>query len=222
MTQHLRHRMDTMNIRERTREIIKRLKRLYPDSQTALHHSEPLQLLIATILSAQCTDERVNIVTKDLFKRYHSVRDYAMADVKELEGYIHSTGFFHAKAKNIIGCCKALLKHHKGIVPQTMEELLELPGVGRKTANVVLGSAFGKAEGVVVDTHVKRLSERLGITRNTDPEKVEYDLVQLIPKKDWIVFSHLLIWHGRRICKARKPDCPGCTLKDLCPSAGTF
>ena len=210
------------DLANRTREIIRRLKRAYPGSRTALDHSVPFELLIATILSAQCTDERVNIVTKDLFKRYRSARDYALSEIEELEGMIRSTGFFHAKAKNIIGCCKALVEHHSGRVPETMEELINLPGVGRKTANVVLGSAFGKAVGIVVDTHVKRLSERLGLSKNTDPEKVERDLMQIVPGKDWIILPHLLIWHGRKICHARKPKCPECPVNALCPSAKKF
>ncbi|MBI1803995.1 MAG: endonuclease III [Ignavibacteria bacterium] len=207
---------------DRTREIIRRLKRAYPDALTALHHSNPLELLISTILSAQCTDARVNIVTKDLFKRYRSANDYATTDVKELEGFIRSTGFFHAKAKNIIGCCKGLMARHNGKVPDTMEDLLQLPGVGRKTANVVLGSAFGKTVGIVVDTHVKRLSGRLGLSKKSDPEKIEQDLMPLVPRKDWIVFPHLFIWHGRKICQARKPRCSECPVNDLCPSANKF
>ncbi|MBI3363435.1 MAG: endonuclease III [Ignavibacteriae bacterium] len=207
---------------DRTREIIRRLKRAYPDALTALHHSNPLELLISTILSAQCTDARVNIVTKDLFKRYRSANYYSTTDVKELEGFIRSTGFFHAKAKNIIGCCKGLMARHNGKVPDTMEDLLQLPGVGRKTANVVLGSAFGKTVGIVVDTHVKRLSGRLGLSKKSDPEKIEQDLMPLVPRKDWIVFPHLFIWHGRKICQARKPRCSECPVNDLCPSANKF
>ncbi len=210
------------DLANRTREIIRRLKRAYPDSRTALDHSVPFELLIATILSAQCTDERVNIVTKDLFKRYRSPRDYAESDIGELEEMIRSTGFFHAKAKNIVGCCRALVECHNGKVPDTMEELIKLPGVGRKTANVVLGNAFGKAVGIVVDTHVKRLSERLGLSRNSDPEKIERDLMQIVPGKDWIIFPHLLIWHGRKICQARKPKCTECPVNALCPSADKF
>ena len=202
-----------------TRDILKRLKQLYPNALTALHHSNPFELLIATILSAQCTDERVNMVTKDLFKRFRSARDFATAETKELEGLIRSTGFFHAKARNIIGCCTALVAEHRGNVPETMEELVRLPGVGRKTANVVLGNAFGKAVGIVVDTHVARLSGRLGLTKSEDAEKIEQDLMQMVPKKDWIVFPHLLIWHGRNICNARKPKCEECRVNDICPSA---
>lgn len=216
------HKSSALPASDHAREIIKRLKRVYPEAATALRHSNPLQLLIATILSAQCTDQRVNIVTKDLFKRYRLAIDFSESSVKELERYIHSTGFYHAKAKNIIGCCKRLVEHHKGKVPETMEELVELPGVGRKTANVVLGNAFGKAAGIVVDTHVKRLSERLGLSTNENPEKVELDLMKCVPKKDWILFPHLFISHGRNHCQARKPQCSECPLNDICPSTERY
>ena len=201
-------------------EIIRLLKKAHPEAKTALHHENPLELLIATILSAQCTDERVNIVTKDLFRRYRSPKEYAAANVGELEEIIRSTGFFHAKAKNIIGCCQGLIERFNGTVPDTMDELVSLPGVGRKTANVVLGNAFGKAEGVVVDTHVQRLSGRLGLSRQDDPKNIELDLMKIIPKKEWILFPHLLIWHGRKVCSSRRPKCESCTLALICPSAG--
>ncbi len=201
------------------KEIIRRLKRAHPEAKTALEHSNPFELLIATILSAQCTDERVNIVTKDLFRKYHGPKDFMHTPQHELERDIHSTGFFRAKAKNIIGCCTMLIGKYGGTVPSTMEELLELPGVGRKTANVVLGNAFGKAAGVVVDTHVQRLSGRLGFTKETTPEKIEKDLMEIIPRKEWIIFPHLMIWHGRKVCKARNPQCAECSLNELCPSA---
>lgn len=204
---------------KRTVKIISILKKSYPDATTALLHSSAFELLISTILSAQCTDKRVNVVTKDLFKKYKTTKDYAEANQTEFEQYIRSTGFYRAKAKNIINCCKKLVEKHGGKVPETMEELVQLPGVGRKTANVILGNYFGKAEGVVVDTHVKRLSERLGFSHHTDPEKIEQVLMQIIPKKDWIAIGNLLIWHGRKYCQARKPKCNECPLSNLCPSA---
>ncbi|HUL43790.1 MAG TPA: endonuclease III [Bacteroidota bacterium] len=209
-------------LRARTASIIKILETSYPDARTALHHSLPHELLIATILSAQCTDKRVNLVTPGLFRRYPTVQSFAAARPRELEKMIHSTGFFHAKAKNIIGCCKALMENFHGVVPQTMEELTTLPGVGRKTANVVLGSVFGRAEGVVVDTHVKRLSGRLGLSKNTAPEKVERNLLPIVPRKKWILFSHLLILHGRAVCTARSPRCAECQVRIYCPSAALF
>jgi endonuclease-3 len=177
-------------------------------------------LLIATILSAQCTDKRVNLVTTDLFRRYRSAADYAQAPAPELEQAIQSTGFFRNKAKSIQACCRALVEKHGGQVPRTMPELTALAGVGRKTANVVLGNAFGLNEGIVVDTHVTRLAQRLGLTRQTDAEKIEQELMPLIPREDWTLFSHWLIWHGRRRCEARKPDCAGCEVSDLCPRVG--
>jgi len=182
-----------------------------------LRHSKPLELLIATILSAQCTDKRVNIVTKELFKNYRSVTDYANAPLAKLEQAIKTTGFFRNKAKNIRNCCRKLIECHGGKVPQTMEELTQLDGVGRKTANVVLGNAFGINVGVVVDTHVARLSHRFGLTKQTSPDKIERDLMSLVPQKQWALFSHWLIWHGRRRCNARKPDCSHCEIKKLCP-----
>jgi endonuclease III len=204
----------------RTRNIIAALRRAYPDAHCELNYSNPLELLVATILSAQCTDKRVNLVTAELFKKYRSAADFANADLAELEQAIKTAGFFHNKARNIRACCDALVERHGGEVPRTMEELIELGGVGRKTANVVLGNAFGINVGVVVDTHISRLSQRLDLTKHTDPEKIEQDLMLLVPRKQWTIFSHWMIWHGRRRCGARKPDCPGCEIARLCPSAG--
>jgi endonuclease-3 len=204
----------------RTRKIISGLKRAYPDAHCELNFSNPLELLVATILSAQCTDKRVNLVTQELFKKYRTAQDYANARPEQLEEEIKSTGFFRNKAKSIRACCQALVEHHGGDVPQSMGELIMLGGVGRKTANVVLGNAFHINEGVVVDTHVARLSHRLGLTREEAPEKIERDLVQLVPQKEWTLFSHLLIWHGRRRCMARNPDCPGCEVREYCPRLG--
>jgi endonuclease-3 len=201
-------------------KIITALDRTYPEARCELNHTEPLELLIATILSAQCTDKRVNIVTKELFKKYRSVADYANAPLAKLEQAIKTTGFFRNKAKNIQNCCRKLIERHGGKVPQTMEELTQLDGVGRKTANVVLGNAFGINVGVVVDTHVARLSYRLGLTKQISPEKIERDLMVLVPQKQWALFSHWLIWHGRRRCSARKPDCGHCEIKKLCPQIG--
>ncbi len=185
----------------------------------SLNHRSPLHLLVATILSAQCTDERVNIVTKDLFKRYQTARDFAGADPDELEQMIRSTGFYRNKTKSIIGMAQALVESHSSKVPRTMEELTRLPGVGRKTANVVLGNAFGIDEGVVVDTHVTRISNRLKLTTNKDAVKIEQDLMRLVPKKDWTIFPHLMIHHGRAICQARQPRCEACPINTLCPSS---
>ena len=206
--------------KRRTRSIIARLKREFPHAKCALDHANPLELLVATILSAQCTDKRVNVVTADLFKKYRTSADYAKANPVELEQDIKTTGFYRNKTKNIQACCRKLVERHGGQVPQTMEELTHLDGVGRKTANVVLGNAFGKNEGIVVDTHVARLSHRLGLTRQNDPEKIEQELMKLVPRELWTLFSHWLIWHGRRRCSARSPDCPDCELRKLCPSAG--
>jgi endonuclease-3 len=206
------------NIEIRVKDIVQRLKKDYPEASTALLHQNPLQLLVATILSAQCTDERVNKVTPILFKKYRTVHDFANANVSEFENEIKSTGFYRAKTKSIINCCKSLVESYNAKVPDRMEELVKLPGVGRKTANVVLSNAFGIASGVVVDTHVKRLSGRLGLTKHTDPEKIERDLMDIIPKKGWIIFGDLLIWHGRRVCNARKPKCLECSVAQLCPS----
>jgi endonuclease III len=200
-------------------ETIARLKSAYPDARTALDWSNPLELLVATILSAQTTDVRVNSVTPDLFAKYPTAHDLAEADPTELEETIRPTGFFRNKAKSLQGMARALVEDHGGEVPPTMEDLVALPGVGRKTANVVLGNAFSVDEGVVVDTHVRRLSNRLGFTSQSDPEKIERDLIRTVPKEDWTVFSHLLILHGRSVCKARKPACGDCVVNDLCPSA---
>ncbi len=193
--------------------------REYPDADTELIWENPLELLVATMLSAQTTDVRVNMVTEKLFQKYRSAADYAGADVGELEEDIRPTGFYRNKARSLHGMARALLERYGGEVPRTMAELVALPGVGRKTANVVLGNAFGVDEGIVVDTHVRRVSTRLGLTEEGDPEKIERDLMRVVPGEDWTIFSHLLIFHGRRVCKARKPDCPGCVLNDLCPSA---
>ena len=201
------------------KQLLRMLKKAYPDAHCALNHTNPLELLLATMLSAQCTDERVNIVTADLFRKYRSAEDYVKADRAEVERDIHSTGFFRNKAKNIQGTCQLLSEQYDGEVPTTMDELLALPGVARKTANVVLGNAFGIASGVVVDTHVSRLSQRLGLTKHETPEKIELDLIAITPKKEWIDFSHLLIAHGRAVCKARKPQCEICPLETECPSS---
>jgi endonuclease III len=204
----------------RLKKIIAALDHAYPEAHCELDHKSPLELLIATILSAQCTDKRVNIVTPDLFKRYRSAADYANAPVAELEQAIKTTGFFRNKARNIIAACQTILEKHGGQVPETMEELIQLGGVGRKTANVVLGNAFRINVGVVVDTHVARLSCRLGLTKQKTPEKIEKDLMALVPQNQWTLFSHWLIWHGRRRCFARKPDCAHCELFKLCPRIG--
>ena len=203
-------------------EVIPRLKGEYPDATTELNWTNPLELLVATILSAQTTDVRVNQVTEHLFEKYRTAADYAGADPTELEEDIRPTGFYRNKARSLQGMASALLENHGGEVPRTMAGLVALPGVGRKTANVVLGNAFGVDEGIVVDTHVRRVSRRLGLTREEDPEKIERHLLQLVPEEDRTLFSHLLIFHGRRVCKARKPDCPGCVLNDVCPSAFEF
>jgi endonuclease-3 len=203
----------------RTEQIIKLLKRAHPDAHCALNHSNAFELLVATILSAQCTDERVNIVTADLFRKYRQPADYLKVPATELQQDIRTTGFFRNKTKSIQGACKVLIEEFGGQVPRTMEELLRVPGAARKTANVVLGVAFGIAVGIVVDTHVSRLSQRLRLTRQEDPVKIEQDLIELVPRKDWIIFSHLLIWHGRRVCKARRPLCEECVVEKLCPSS---
>lgn len=203
----------------RSLEILLRLKRLYPDATCSLTYDSPVQLLVATILSAQCTDERVNKVTPALFQRFPDAKALAGANREELETLIRSTGFYRNKAKNIQGACDKIVREFEGKVPQRMEELLTLPGVARKTANVVLAHAFGILEGVTVDTHVKRLSQRLGLTEQNDPVRIERDLMKIIPQPDWENWSIRLIYHGRAICKARKPDCENCTLADLCPSA---
>ena len=200
-------------------EVIARLKAEYPDARTELDWSNPLELLVATILSAQTTDVQVNRVTESLFAKYRKAEDYADAAPDELEEDIRPTGFYRNKARSLRGMASALVEEHGGEVPGTMSELVALPGVGRKTANVVLGNAFGTNEGIVVDTHVRRVSNRLGLTESQDPVKIEQDLMRSVPEGDWTIFSHLLILHGRRTCKARKPDCPNCVLNDICPSA---
>ena len=210
------------NLQARTRKIIAGLRKTYPDAHCELNYSNPRELLIATILSAQCTDKRVNMVTAELFKKHRSAADFANAPLAELEQDIKTTGFFRNKAKNIQACCRKLVGRHGGEVPKTMEELTHLDGVGRKTANVVLGNAFGVNVGVVVDTHVARLSQRLGLTKQKQPEKIEEGLMKLVPREQWTLLSHWLIWHGRRRCDARRPDCAQCEIQKLCPSAGTF
>ena len=205
--------------KELMKQIIKLLRKAYPDAHCALHHANPLELLIATILSAQCTDVRVNIVTATLFRKYRSAQDFINVAVTELEKDIQSTGFFRNKAKNIQGACKIIVEKYNGRVPETMEELLELPGVARKTANVVMGNAFGVASGIVVDTHVTRLANLLGLTETENAVKIEQDLIPLTPKKDWIMLPHLLIFHGRAVCIARRPRCSACVLEKLCPSS---
>ena len=207
---------------DRMKMIIAGLKRTYPDAHCELNFSNPLELLIATILSAQCTDKRVNLVTAELFRKYRTAADYANADPASLENEIKSTGFFRNKAKNIRACCRMIVEQHGGEVPRTMDELTHLDGVGRKTANVVLGNAFGINVGVVVDTHVARLSKRLGLTNETDPEKIETALMKLVPQSEWVLLSHWLIWHGRRRCMARSPDCAGCEIARHCPRVGVL
>jgi endonuclease-3 len=205
--------------KRRAQKIIARLKKEYPDAECSLNHTNALELLVATILSAQCTDERVNIVTSDLFRKYRACEDYVKVAQAELESDIRSTGFYRNKAKAIQGACKIISEQHDGRVPDRLEALLELPGVARKTANVVLGNAYGITSGVVVDTHVGRLSRRLGLTESNQPEKVERDLMELVPSNEWIDFSHLLIYHGRKVCKARKPLCDECVVELYCPSS---
>lgn len=207
--------------KKRMRTVIGRLRRAYPDAHCALNYDNPLQLLAATILSAQCTDERVNQVTETLFRKYRSAADFANADPAELEQDIRPTGFFRNKAKSLRGMGKKLVENHKGEVPRTMEDLLSLPGVARKTANVVLGNAFGDAPGVVVDTHVTRLSARLGFSDAPTAEKIEKELMTMVPRKDYVMFPHWMIFHGRAVCKARAPQCRDCVLADLCPSRET-
>ena len=203
-------------------EVTARLKAEYPDARTELDWSNPLELLVATILSAQTTDVQVNRVTENLFSKYRTAEDYADSSLDELEENIRPTGFYRNKARSLRGMARALVEEHGGEVPRTMSELVALPGVGRKTANVVLGNAFGTNEGVVVDTHVRRVSNRLGLTESQDPVKIEQELMRLVPEGDWTIFSHLLILHGRRTCKARKPDCPNCILNDICPSVREY
>jgi endonuclease-3 len=205
-----------------TAEIIKRLKKMYPDAHCALNHSNAFELLVATILSAQCTDDRVNIVTATLFRKYRAPNDFADVELEELTQDLKSINFFNNKAKNIQSTARKIVEEFGAQVPQTMDELLTLNGVARKTANVVLGNAFGIASGVVVDTHVSRLSQRLGLTGETTPEKIEKDLQELVPKKDWVMFPHWLIFHGRQVCHARKPKCDECQLNDICPKIGVL
>jgi endonuclease III len=211
---------DTAPRKAQATKVVRELKKHYAGAECALVHETPFQLLVATILSAQCTDERVNIVTKELFAQHPTAQDLTELPIAKLEKIIQSTGFFRNKAKNIKACCKDLVEKHDGEVPQDLEQLTALAGVGRKTANVVLGTAFGIPSGVVVDTHVQRLSHRLGLTEESDPVKIERDLMAILPKKEWIDFSHRLIWHGRKICKARKPLCDECPMNDFCPRIG--
>jgi endonuclease-3 len=211
-----------MKARERVAQLVDVWPQVYPDAHTELDFRNPLQLLVATILSAQCTDKRVNMVTPALFKKYRTAKDYANAPQAELEKAIRSTGFYRNKTKSIRAAMRAIAEKHGGKIPDTMEQLRALPGVGRKTANVVLGNAFGKNEGIVVDTHVGRLSQRLGLTKHKDPEKIERDLMKLVPREHWTDWSHWLIWHGRRRCYARKPDCSRCEVFRLCPSGKNF
>lgn len=208
--------------RERIQKIIKILRNQYPHSQTALYFKTPLQILIATILSAQSTDEKVNQITPSLFQKYRTAHDFAEASPSELEKEIRSTGFYRNKAKSVIKACQMIAEDYDGKVPETMEELIKLPGVARKTANIVLSSAFHKAEGIAVDTHVKRLSSRLGLSSEKNPDKIEKDLMEIVPQKDWLDFNYLLVNHGRKVCQAKKPQCPQCGINYLCPSANEF
>jgi endonuclease-3 len=210
--------VDKAEAAKRVRKICPILEKVYPGARTALNFKNPLELLIATILSAQCTDARVNMVTKDLFRKYKSTADWARADIREIESDIKSTGFYHNKAISIKGVCAEVIGRFDGKVPDTMEELVALPGVGRKTANVVLGNAFG-VPAIACDTHVIRLSRRLGLSENSDAVKLEFDLAEIVPKKNWTMFSHLLIFHGRKYCRARRPDCENCLISKYCPAA---
>jgi len=218
MSKKLKIKTDKFQAAERVKKILPLLIKTYPDAKIALKFTNPLELLISTILSAQCTDVRVNIVTKALFKKYKSIEDWTTADLKQIEMDIKSTGFYHNKAINIKNACTTIKNQYDGRVPGTMQELVQLPGVGRKTANVVLGNAFG-IPCIVCDTHVIRLSRRLGLSENSEPVKLEFDLAEIVPKKNWTLFSDLLIFHGRNICKARKPDCYNCPISKFCPSA---
>jgi endonuclease-3 len=206
----------------RASKVLELLEKNYPNAKIALDYANPLQLLVATILSAQATDQQINMITPKLFKKYKTAEDYAGADLQELEQYIKSSGFYHNKAKNIKNCCKALVEKFNSTVPKTMNELVDLPGVGRKTANIILANAFGIVEGVAVDTHVGRLAQRLGLSENKDPNKIEADLMKIITKDQWMRITDLLIFHGRRVCSAKKPNCAGCVLNKICPSAFTF
>ncbi|MFQ5721840.1 MAG: endonuclease III [Candidatus Aminicenantales bacterium] len=208
--------------KERVKEIIKILRQEYPHSRTALKFETPLQILVATILSAQCTDEKVNQITPFLFQRYKNAADFARADQEVLEQEIRPTGFFRNKARSIIMAARKIVNDYGGQVPDKMAELISLPGVARKTANIVLSSAFKKAEGIAVDTHVRRLAQRLGLSHEKDANKIERDLMKIVPREDWLDFNYMLVNHGRRVCQARKPNCPGCVLKHLCPSASKF
>lgn len=208
--------------RARVLRIMELLEKEHADAKIALNYTNPLELLVATILSAQCTDERVNMVTKTLFKKYTRAEDYAHADLKELEQDIKSTGFYRNKARNLKKCCQMLVEKYNSQVPKTMDELLALPGVARKTANIVLSNAFGIIEGIAVDTHVRRLAKRLGLTEKDDAEKIEKDLMSIVPRDKWARITDLLIFHGRRVCAAKKPNCAGCVLNKICPSAFTF
>jgi endonuclease-3 len=214
--------MSDRNAKQHATRIARLLQAAYPEAKCSLDFRTPLELLVATILSAQCTDRRVNQVTKSLFKKYRSAADYARVPPSELERDIQSTGFFRNKAKSIQGCCRALMERHDGRVPREMDALVQLPGVGRKTANVVLGTAYGAATGVVVDTHVARLAQRLGLSTEKNPEKIERDLMDIFPDSEWIALSHRLIQHGRQICTARKPNCPECPLEKECPKVGVI
>lgn len=211
-----------LDTKTRTLKIIELLEKEHSDAKIALHYTNPLELLVATILSAQCTDERVNLVTQKLFKKYKKAQDYAKADLAELEQEIKSTGFYHNKARNIKKCCQLLVEKYDSKVPRTMEEMLELPGVARKTANIVLSNAYGGVEGIAVDTHVRRVTQRLWLTKNEYPDKIEQDLMALVPRDKWMRFTDLMIFHGRRICTARKPKCEICVVNHLCPCAFKF
>ncbi|MEM2999431.1 MAG: endonuclease III [Candidatus Bathyarchaeia archaeon] len=208
--------------KERVLKVIELLEKEHADARIALNYTNPLELLVATMLSAQCTDERVNMVTKALFKKYKRAEDYVQADLKELEQDIKSTGFYRNKAKNLKKCCQMLVEKYNSQVPKTMDELLELPGVARKTANIVLTNAFGIVEGIAVDTHVRRLAQRLGLSDTDDPDKIEKDLMRIVPRDKWARITDLLIFHGRRVCTAKKPNCAGCVLNNICPSAFSF
>lgn len=212
----------TLEPKARNAKIIELLEKLYPNAKTALNYNNPLEILVATMLSAQTTDLRVNIVTQTLFKKYHTAKDYAEADIKELETDIHSTGFYHNKAKNLKACCRLLVDKFHDQVPKTMEELIELPGVARKTANIVLYNAYGVTAGIAVDTHVMRLSQRLRLTQEKDQNKIEQDLMAITPKVKWMQLTDLLIFHGRQVCNAKKPRCEICVLNKICPSAFCF
>ena len=211
-----------LELKERAADIISVLEKAHPDATIALRYTNPLELLISTILSAQATDEQINKITPKLFKKYKTAEDYAYADLEELQQDIRSSGFYRNKAKNIKNCCKMLVEKYGSQVPRTMEELVELPGVARKTANIVLTNAFGVVEGIAVDTHVRRLTQRLGLSDTDDPVKIEMELMRILPKENWERISDLLIFHGRRVCFARKPNCGGCVLNKICPSAFTF